>query len=291
MNKKLSVSDFTIVYALTFVIGMALSAIIGESLSGNARVFILYLIPQLCNIAVTLLYVYFAKREFPLLKKADVIPIHYAFCLMIGVGAFFTAILPNFAFNKLYDLLPNNAGVSLPVMDTAGAYIGAFFIICLFPAIGEELIFRKLFCDSLEAKPYVVILLSGVIFSLSHMNLVQTVYQFAIGCLLAFIYIRTRNITLTIMIHLLNNVLALFLPQITGLAFWDKIPTLLVSFFIGAAFLVAGLLIFDKKVGKQYLKSDILVEKRDKILLSALIGVLFFAWLLTAVLTNLNAAA
>jgi len=59
-----------------------------------------------------------------------------------------------------------------------------------------------------------MILMSSLVFSLLHLNLAQVLHTFFIGVVLSYIVIRTEKIVLPMIIHCVNNVLALFLPQL-----------------------------------------------------------------------------
>ena len=81
-----------------------------------------------------------------------------------------------------------------------------FMVICA-PLI-EEYVFRKLIVDrTIKYGQGVAVLLSGLMFGLFHGNLNQFIYAFAIGCFLAFLYVKTGNLKITIIIHMIFNFL------------------------------------------------------------------------------------
>lgn len=72
--------------------------------------------------------------------------------------------------------------------------------------IMEELIFRKLLVDrTVRYGQGVAIVVSGVMFGLFHGNLSQFVYATMLGMFLAFLYVKTGNIKITIGIHMIIN--------------------------------------------------------------------------------------
>ncbi|MBQ6888694.1 MAG: CPBP family intramembrane metalloprotease [Lachnospiraceae bacterium] len=92
--------------------------------------------------------------------------------------------------------------------------VTAFFIMVICAPIAEEIVFRKLLVD--RASKYgekVAILLSGFMFGLFHGNLNQFVYAFTLGCFLAFIYAKTRNVLHVILIHMGINFMGSTLGQ------------------------------------------------------------------------------
>lgn len=72
--------------------------------------------------------------------------------------------------------------------------------------IFEELFFRKILIDKTASFGELpAILLSGLMFGLFHGNLTQFPYAFAIGIFFGFIYIRTGNISYTMILHAMIN--------------------------------------------------------------------------------------
>ena len=72
--------------------------------------------------------------------------------------------------------------------------------------IFEELIFRKLIIDRTRRFGELTsILLSSFLFGLVHCNVYQIFYAFALGLILGYVYMRTGNVILTIIMHVLIN--------------------------------------------------------------------------------------
>jgi membrane protease YdiL (CAAX protease family) len=82
----------------------------------------------------------------------------------------------------------------------------AMLMVAVLAPIFEELVFRKLIID--RTRRYgelTAIMYSSIAFGLFHCNLYQIFYAFAIGVVLGYVYIRTGNVLLTIIIHFLVN--------------------------------------------------------------------------------------
>ena len=95
----------------------------------------------------------------------------------------------------------------------------SFLFMVLGAPIMEEYIFRKLLIDrTVKYGEGLTILLSGAIFGLFHGNLNQFAYAFILGCFYGFIYVRTRNVLYTILMHMLNN----FMGSILGMFILEK---------------------------------------------------------------------
>lgn len=72
----------------------------------------------------------------------------------------------------------------------------------------EELTFRKLLLD--RVLPYgekTAVVLSGVLFGLFHQNLYQFFYAFAVGVVLAYVYVRTGKIRYSMIMHFIINLI------------------------------------------------------------------------------------
>ncbi len=259
MKKGSFTQLFTVLcYAVAVATELVFSAVIGSlygsgSLKQGPYVYLTFLIPQACYLLSVTVFILVqripAKAVF---RPEKVRPTHYIYALLIGLGLFFLALLPNSFLQGLFVKAGSSSTVTLPSMETAGEIILAILIICVLPACGEEMMFRKVFCEGMKGNnEWVIVLFGGLFFSLTHFNLVQTVHQFVLGCALCLLYLRTGNITLTVVAHFLNNLLALFLAGWTeGIIEWDNLATLGIAFAVGAVLFVAGVLLLVKRTQK-----------------------------------------
>ncbi len=84
--------------------------------------------------------------------------------------------------------------------------IPAMIMVSLLAPIFEELVFRKFIIDRTQRYgEMVAIMYSSLAFGLFHCNLYQFFYAFVIGIVLGYVYIRTGNIILTIIMHMCVN--------------------------------------------------------------------------------------
>lgn len=90
-----------------------------------------------------------------------------------------------------------------------------FFVIVICAPIMEELLFRKSVIDrTAKYGEGVSIVFSGLLFGLFHGNLVQFGYAFLIGVFFGFIYIKTKNIVYSILLHMIINFFGSFIGAI-----------------------------------------------------------------------------
>lgn len=140
------------------------------------------------------------------------------------VMGFSVMYLTNFATLALMQLITWLKGTSvtnpLQTVATAGNPVLNVLMLCVVPAVCEELVFRAglhRLTAGLGAKVYVVV--SAVCFALFHGNLYQIFYAFALGVLLAYLYLRTGKIVLCMAVHfcinLVGTVAAMYLAAST----------------------------------------------------------------------------
>lgn len=140
-------------------------------------------------------------------------------------------------------------------MKSPGDLFVNLFIMALLPAIAEELFFRGALQKvllRLSHQPWIAILVSSLVFALLHGTFFKFIPIFTIGLLLGTVYYITRNIWYTIIIHFLNNAVAVlaiyFAPDNEFLRkfAYDNIPVpvygALISFAVGI-----GIIFFIKR--------------------------------------------
>lgn len=183
----------------------------------NTLTYISYAIPQIVYISVTLIYTKIARVDFfkamPINFKIK--SKNYIWTVLLTISLFCFAFLPNLLIMYFFNIIGLSPSVNVPQITGIGNILLSLIIICIMPAIGEEFVFRGLLNSSFrEYGGIAVILFSGLLFSLSHFNIAQTVYQFFIGVFLSYLYLKTNNLLIPMLIHFLNNLLALFIPML-----------------------------------------------------------------------------
>jgi membrane protease YdiL (CAAX protease family) len=104
-------------------------------------------------------------------------------------------------------------------MKTPGDLIINLFIMALLPAIGEELFFRgslQTVLFRMSGKSWLAILVSSIVFALLHGTFFKVLPIFLLGIMLGTVYHVTRNLWYSIIIHFLNNGIAVFAVYYAG---------------------------------------------------------------------------
>jgi membrane protease YdiL (CAAX protease family) len=123
-----------------------------------------------------------------------------------------------------------------------------FIIGAIVPAFSEELLFRGFLQRHLEEKlkPLKAILITAAIFALIHFNMVYIIPLFFIGTILGTSAYTSGSIKLPILIHLINNGLAIIVYQYQDqIQETDKLmPLWLASFILISCIALLGAIIY-----------------------------------------------
>ncbi len=140
----------------------------------------------------------------------------YSILVIIGIGLTVAGSLIGNMLSAIIDLitgLTTSNAVNDMLMDTNPLII--FFFVVIMAPIVEEFLCRKLIIDhTIKYGEWTAICLSGFIFALIHGNFFQFFYAFALGALMAFIYVRTGRLIYTIIFHMIINTFGGMLPTL-----------------------------------------------------------------------------
>ena len=91
-------------------------------------------------------------------------------------------------------------------ITTFWQYIGYVIASCAAPAFCEELLFRGTILSGLKEYGFkIAVFISAIIFTFMHGSAEQTVHQFIIGVLVGYIFFKTGNLWIGIVVHFFNN--------------------------------------------------------------------------------------
>lgn len=143
---------------------------------------------------------------------------NFVVCIIIAFACLFGYLMLQ---NLCAELFIRWGWESRNTMDNffADGFWLVFFIIAIVYPVLEELVFRMLACKLLQKcklSQWYVIVISAVIFALYHGSWSQLVYQLLMGIWLAWIYLKTKNIGWTVLIHFINNAFIITYTYFTG---------------------------------------------------------------------------
>lgn len=144
-------------------------------------------------------------------KQAAIIPA----IVIAGIMAFLPLAE---GFVRLVELITKEPpSVDIGIGTTWWEILITLVFTSVLPAFGEEILFRGGVARGLKRKNYLfAIIMSGFMFSIFHGNAAQTVHQFLIGMVFAYLYFVTGSLLASVLAHLLNNAFAIALEVILG---------------------------------------------------------------------------
>ena len=191
-------------------------------------------------ITLILIYVILIPTDYGIKDRINIkkIPLkEYFNIIVLGIGV---TILLLFLSGILMRLIPGYSEVSNQLSTARESIIQLIITIVLIP-ICEEIFYRGIIFGYLRKNFNIVlaILFQSLIFGLMHLNLVQGIYTFILGIVLALVYIYTDSILGNITIHIIFNLLGLLvIPKLLM-----KFPILsIVLLIIGIVFSVFSII-------------------------------------------------
>ena len=144
-------------------------------------------------------------------------------CVGISVVCLFGfSALTNLFLEVLYSMGYESVTSDI-VISNFGTYLMYVGLICIIPALCEEILFRGLICNGLKRLGSVVAIFgSAFLFMIMHGSPDQTIHQFILGIVLAIVYLVSNNLWIPIIIHFLNNFMAV---TISYIAYGDTAST------------------------------------------------------------------
>lgn len=119
-------------------------------------------------------------------------------------------------FVRLVALIGYDTSAATSIMpSTPGELAATLILVALLPAIAEEYVFRGCVARAFARKGYVfAVFMSALLFAIMHGSPLQLVHQFLIGVVYAVLFFATRSLWPPIILHFLNNAIALVLGYV-----------------------------------------------------------------------------
>lgn len=156
----------------------------------------------------------FKERRLPFTINWGKPPVIVIFLLLV-----ITPLL-SIVYEPISSLIPAPEWFSKAMESALNISIPSFISVVIIAPVFEEVLCRGIILEGLlknKLKPQHAILWSALIFAVMHLNPWQGVYAFIIGCLMGWVYYKTRSLWTTILVHFINNGLSfLVLALITG---------------------------------------------------------------------------
>lgn len=210
---------------------------------------------NLCACPLLLLFIHLDNKKYPLGKVLNK-PHAATFILPFLAGLFFCIIGNNLILITDIDRLTGGSD-ELSVLYGGNIFVEILMIGIIAP-IGEELAFRALAYRRMRdyMPAWLSIILSSLIFGIYHGNLIQGIYAFILGLVLAYVYEKYKNILAPILVHAAANTLSVTITETTifdfmYMSFTTVLIALIVTTVLGAATIVTIQLIVKPRRGER----------------------------------------
>lgn len=176
----------------------------------------LYLITLAPPVMVTALICRQKTRPFGQHRRVSPL----SFICLVGMGMA-VCIMANFVANYFVSFL-SQFGIGWPdttgnIQSTPTSLIINLVATALIPGLLEELVFRGYVLQAL--RPYgdgFAVVVSSLLFGLLHGNVLQIPFAFIVGLICGFVVVQTGNIWVAVVLHMLNNAMAVILTYAGG---------------------------------------------------------------------------
>lgn len=152
--------------------------------------------------------------HFSLRRTLDISAIRWRPGMLAVAGGIFGAL----GMSILTDSVEVPDSIMQMSLAMSHSAVGMLVVVVVGP-IAEELLFREAIAGEMMrrgANPWAAILVSALAFSIVHLNFAQGIYALPLGILFGIIYVRTRSIVLTAILHIVNNGIVVILLYALG---------------------------------------------------------------------------
>jgi membrane protease YdiL (CAAX protease family) len=195
------------IYLVQIILELVLAKVAPGALS-DLNIALIYSMAVTYLVGMPIIYLLLRKMPQTKPEQHKVKPWQFILAAIMCFALMYCSNLVGTILTTIIGLIKGSAvetNAASQIAMSANMGLTFFFMVICAPII-EELIFRKLLVDrTLKYGDATAIFLSGLMFGLFHGNLSQFVYAFALGMFLAFMYIRTGKIKITIGMHMIIN--------------------------------------------------------------------------------------
>ena len=227
---------------------------------------------------IGLIYCLIKRLSFAKLFNFE--PIGAGRVVMLSVIGLAISLMSNYAAGLVTDVFSlfgiSNRGGDIIEDGSLPSVFLYYLTVALLPALGEEFAFRGIVMGSLRKySDALALVISSAAFAFMHGNFVQMPFTFCCGLAFGYMAIKTNSLLPSIIIHFLNNALAVTSDVLMS---YEILPAEAVNLGYGLIFAVTGALslVFVRRIIKNkpdffsFKDSDSVVPYREKIKAAAL---------------------
>ena len=211
----------------------------------------LYIMAVSSCITIPLLYLFFRldKKKLPSLPKVENKPMEWIVLVVVAatVCISLNSLITYSGISEIFDGFNEVAEYLY-----AGGIVVEILVVGILVPVSEELLFRGLIFQrlALYTKPATAIVVSALIFGIYHGNVVQGIYAFCIGAIMAMCYWKFQNLLAPICMHMVANIVSVCITEIevVGNIFENQVVGI-VATIITTVLWILGLIFLMKKQG------------------------------------------
>lgn len=179
-------------------------------------------------------------------------------------------------FIEILEMFGYSTGGNSIVINSFWSYLGWIIASCVFAAFCEEILFRGVIESGFRKWGIkVAVGCSALIFMIMHGSATQTIHQFIVGVIVGYIFYKTNNLWLGVLVHFFNNFIPITEVYLLSLVQTSETTTevaetlnigwgtILIDFVIAVVLALAGLY-FVKAIIKRILKENEKVNGENK---------------------------
>lgn len=208
---------------------------------------------------VVLLVIMLAKHEkfkvFFSINKLNIKVIPILVLLGIGMNLFFSGILSLIAeIPGITETVQEYGDQSIQLIEE-NAILNVIVLAILVPIL-EEIVFRVLPLNKMipRISPIVAVILTSLVFGISHGNIIWAIYTFIFGAVLAVVFLKYKSSLANMIIHSVFNLISVILAVLPiEVEDGTKIPIIFVA--AGTIILIIAVLLY-KYINKKLLESN-----------------------------------
>ena len=158
-------------------------------------------------------YLFFRKKDLTeYLKFEKVGFVGGLLCILAGLGVVLLGNYPAIFVSNIFSSFGyDTSSAYISQADSLEAILLEIAVVAVLVPFMEEMVFRGVILSSL--RKYGVgfsIVASALVFGLAHMSVSNVVFATIAGLVFGFLYAKTNNLWLTVIVHALNNFIAAF---------------------------------------------------------------------------------
>lgn len=169
---------------------------------------------------------------------------------LIGVCSQYVGILANLPVRILMDYLGADITKNIPQVDSFSKFLFAVFVMCLLPAIFEEVMFRGIVFNYFrQFGKRSAIIFSALLFGIMHFDFTNFFATFILGLILGYIISLTNRMVYTMIAHFMINFTSVLSSYIVNFEIANNfyIDSLPVLFIVSVPLIIYLISLFKQK--------------------------------------------